>query len=418
MSGLAVALVVIGLGNLTPDAAVGARAEVRAGRVPISADRPPQETLSFEVTPMAAVRVQDRRQMALLRYAPRFFWRLPNPLELARPLVFHQADSGYRLALSDTVRWELSLSAGIGELDYTASSLVFDPAQSAVLRDDVVLFARYAGTTGLAFVLTRQNTLRVGAEAERSGPLAAEDQAGFPRQDRVALVATDEHVLTRRDTLVVPARAEQRWFSTGDSLTVMSGGLGYRRRLDHSVDLELFGGAARGRWELDDGTQTDEWLPEARAVVRATSREPDGTRYAGSFETVLQSYVDPLRVTFEPRVGVLGAFEVAWNPGWVAGIQASLFTAATAEPSLEPEPLGGAPSGFEREPRRDETLVAAALPVTHRFSENWALQFGVQGSSRAPHFRAPEFQFSQIELWAFCQLTAVFGTSNDLAWAR
>src|SRR5690242_3071202 len=101
------------------EAAAGAEGEVAAGRAPIELDGPEENSVTFTLVPGAALRVRSAASSVTLTYTPRIFYRVPNALEVDRPLVLHQVALDHSQSFSRRLSWATTGNFSIGEIDYT-----------------------------------------------------------------------------------------------------------------------------------------------------------------------------------------------------------------------------------------------------------------------------------------------------------
>src|SRR5690606_18755191 len=109
-----------------PLLASGARVDVAAsgqlsegiGRLPIVRGQASEFGTETTLVLRGGVRALSARSSATLTYTPRLYLRVPNVLEDARPLVFHQVALAYGSDLTRRIRTSLSLSGATGELAY------------------------------------------------------------------------------------------------------------------------------------------------------------------------------------------------------------------------------------------------------------------------------------------------------------
>src|SRR3712207_4245571 len=78
------------------EAAAGIDGEVAVGRAPVQLTGPEENSLTFTLVPGVGLRLRSVTNTLSLAYTPRFFQRIPNQLNVDRPLVLHQ------LQLTDT----------------------------------------------------------------------------------------------------------------------------------------------------------------------------------------------------------------------------------------------------------------------------------------------------------------------------
>src|SRR5689334_10199439 len=137
------------------EAAAGVDGEVAAGRAPIQLNEPEENSLTFTLVPGAGLRMRSRSNTLTLAYTPRIFYRVPNQLSVSRPLVLHQLQLADTLNAARNFSWISTAGLDVGELDYTASGLIF-PTGSSAVRTSVVDIIRAEGQTGFRYDVTRR----------------------------------------------------------------------------------------------------------------------------------------------------------------------------------------------------------------------------------------------------------------------
>ena len=76
----------------------------------------------------------------------------------------------------------------------------------------------------------------------------------------------------------------------------------------------------------------------------------------------------------------------------------------TFQPRVVPEALFGSAAALS------DTVVTASTPVTYRFSPEFAIEAGLRMTTRAPHVKADDFRFSQLEFVGFIAFDADVST--------
>src|SRR5688572_21904029 len=155
MFGSASSLLAFAFSAAIVEAAAGVDGEVAAGRAPVDVLGPEQDSVTFTVVPGAGLRLRSGSTSLTLTYTPRVFYRLPNPLAFNRPLLLHQVGLGHEAKLNTLASWTNGVELSVGELDYTAASVVFDPAVSSVRASLADVF-RAEAFSNMSLKLTRR----------------------------------------------------------------------------------------------------------------------------------------------------------------------------------------------------------------------------------------------------------------------
>jgi len=127
MLGPASCLLLAAFSSSVVEGAIGASGEVAAGRAPLDYAGPAQNSLTFTLIPAAAARLRSPDSTLTLSYTPRIFYRLPNALNLNHPLILHQVGLDHVLDIGKWLAWSTSAQLAVGEIDYTAAGVLFDP---------------------------------------------------------------------------------------------------------------------------------------------------------------------------------------------------------------------------------------------------------------------------------------------------
>src|SRR4051812_31178535 len=155
MPGPACCLLAALFSSAVVEVAAGADTEIAVGRAPIAQTGPEENSVTFTLSPGVGLRLVEPMKTWTISYAPRIFYRAPNELDVNRPLVLHQVSLESAMVLSRSLAWSSSASLNIGEIDYTATGLVF-PAGSSTVRTSVADILRLQGQTGFTLELTRR----------------------------------------------------------------------------------------------------------------------------------------------------------------------------------------------------------------------------------------------------------------------
>ena len=117
-------------------------------------------------------------------------------------------------------------------------------------------------------------------------------------------------------------------------------------------------------------------------------------RVRGDLSGAVSWYLDPMLRTGVPRgqgnAGVLADLGTRWTAE-LSGMVAT---------NLTRQPLPG-------DPRPDETMFMARLPIRFHASRHFVLEAGARYSERAPHLSAPEFSWHGRESYAYVMLAVI-----------
>ena len=182
-------------------AAAGGRVEVLAGAVPDDPLRPSRAQMAVAVVPVVGLHVQRQRYEFTGLYRPRVFMRIPNRLDLKRPLLLHQGSLEHRLSWSRQTVWQNRLHLSIGEVDYALSAFVFDPAQPTVPTDEVTPLVRGQASSTLTHAVSRRTATGVTLFGAYNAPLYDEDETGFRTSARVEIA---HKIVERAEALGIP----------------------------------------------------------------------------------------------------------------------------------------------------------------------------------------------------------------------
>lgn len=396
-------------------AAVGGRLEAQVGVVPDTSFDDSEASVAFAVVPVAGIQVQSDRTELTALYRPRAYWRFPNPISLERPLILHQANLDHVYQVSPRTSWRNRFAGSIGEVDYSLSSLVFDPSQPSVPSTDVTELVRVGGSTALGHQLTSRTTAGVALEGSYNSPLDTSDEAFFVRSFDAEIAPFWGYAITRRDDVTLGVPVGYAWFDEEatyliatpnllfghDFTRLTSGGLGvglaYLRVLD-SLDPA---GPEVGETDV---TPTGDARLESRVYGERGKYVDVGAvaQYRWYFDPVLG------RPAQRAGGGVFGGMTLP--PKWTVGVAVSFYTTVRESvfESAEEEELV----------RRDQTMLRIDAPVSYDINRFLGLEFGVRSNLRGPAL-SEGLDLSDVELWFYGALRVVFDPKDKQAgWMR
>jgi hypothetical protein len=432
MLGLASSLLIAALSAAVVEAAVGADAEVAAGRAPIDVDSPEENSLTFTLVPGAAVRLRSKTTSLTLSYAPRIFYRLPNALELDRPLVLHQIGLDHTAALSHDIAWASGAKLSIGEVDYTAGSLIFGAGTTSVPTSVADVF-RLEVQTGLKFELSRRARLSwdlsgdyTTSLGDSGAPPAVMPTPGaqtptvvnvrLPESAQLSSQWSLAYAVTHTDRVGPAAELTYQWFPDTGRYLLLSPNLFWERQLSRRTDIGVSAGIAYVMTleTAQIGGDTSDNLGgtgsfKLGSVLYKSRRVSWTTRLNAS----LDWYFDPLAGTSQPRAGGQLSNDIAVGRDWLISPNVSFY-------SLLNEASTRVGSGADDTPavaaviRPDATTFRAELPFKYAVSKSVTFNFGARTVMRGRSLSQPGYRVNeQQELWAYVGLTVRLATGHD-----
>lgn len=412
-------------------AAAGGRVEVLAGAVPDNPVQPSRAQMAWAVIPVAGLHVQRQRYELTALYRPRIFWRIPNRLELKRPLLLHQGSLDHRYSISRRTTLQNRLQVSAGEVDYALSSFVFDPSQPTVPNDDVTPLIRGQASSTLTHAISRRLAAGAALFGSYNAPLYGDDASGFRTSAVLELEPFIGYQLDARNDLTFLTAAGFSWFSSGvgeaplfgvpsaesgattfaivaPSLRLRhqfsrttqasaAGGLGYVRVVQGSDLL----GAREGDVDIaptaDVEVQNQTWRSHGRSLNTAAFAQ-----YRWFFDPILGRPVRRL------GVGAMAALDLP--PDWSVASRVTYFTSIGGDEFEPPEFLSGR--------RLDQSMLRIDVPVTYEISRYLGLEFGVRSNLRGGEIGSGT-GFDRVELWAYGALRFVFDPRDaEAGWSR
>jgi len=391
------------------DVSGGIAGEVRGGWAPVTLNEASTGAFVLVLTPNVDLRHANRRQGAFsIGYSPRMFLRQPNRLSLNRPLFFHQIELEYDRPISRNWEFRTQVAGRIGELDYTAASLAFDPGQTAVPGDVSVLsFAIVDGGFGFTGQVAPRTTLGIGTSAGTRRPLGDEANVGvrpFPDRVYANFSIGPRFQVTERDGVSVNAVASMNDFDPGAVFGAVDLRVAWIHTLRRNLDLALDAGVFTTRVIARQDDVTDNngaTFPVGGIGLNGRLRAR--ARYAldGGASVGFSGLFDAISGRLLYRARASTRLQASFPPRWSAAIDASFLTSPT------PEPLrvaGGAPV--------PETLAQVQTPIRYLIDDTKNIEFGAIFGIRAPHLAAQSFDSVRYEAWAYLAFRIGGGTAR------
>jgi hypothetical protein len=423
------------------EAAAGVDGEVAAGRAPVQLTGPEENSVTFTLVPGLGLRLRSLTNTLSLAYTPRIFYRVPNQLNIDRPLVLHQLQLTDTLLASRNMAWASTAGVSIGELDYTASNLVFAPGSSAV-RTSVVDIVRAEGQTGFTLDLTRRFRWTAGVSAEYTTPLNADETATappvtmegddlsnlvggtVPESAQVSGRSSFSYALTRSDRLAVNGEVTYQWFPDTGRFLLLSPDLSWERRLSRQTTFALSGGFAYViTLATPDGGDPGDAIGGTGSIqVNSELHRARNVRVSTSFGAGVDWFFDPIAGTSQPRASVDAGTTIDVGRDWSIGPNAAFYAVlrdygTTVGASTTNADGMVVPAAVDTQPiTPDATQLRVEIPFTYRITDFVAINFGARGSLRGRSITQDDFSLGErYEIWAFFGLTLRMSSGEDNA---
>jgi hypothetical protein len=436
MPGTACCMLAALLGSAVVEAAAGVEGEVAAGRAPIVLSGPEENSITFTVVPGAALRLRSLTDTLTLTYTPRIFYRAPNALEVDRPLVLHQVSFNQSTEFGRRLVWTSALGASVGEVDYTASNLVFDTVTS-VARTSVADILRLEGETGIRYELSRRWRWTLDVEGDYTRPLGDQPTTppippdpnidlgdvpfgGVPESAQLSTQTGFSYAVTRSDRIGINGEITYQWFPDTGRFLLLSPDVTWEKQLSQRTNIGVSAGMAYVvTVEAIDGDQENSFGGtggfQYNSVVYRARSAVVSMGLAGS----LDWFFDPIAGTSQPRAGVDGNSNMAIGRDWQITPNASFYT-LLRESRSETGPGRNTMMGNTSVEliALDATQLRAEIPVSYRLTDLTYLSFGARASLRGRSVLDEDFSLTEtVEFWAFVGLTLRLATSRDTgAW--
>jgi hypothetical protein len=428
------------------EVAAGADTEIAVGRAPIEQTGPEENSVTFTLTPGVGLRlVTPAQQTWTLSYAPRIFYRAPNELDVNRPLVLHQVSLENAIVLSKSLAWASSASFNMGEIDYTASSLVFAPGSSTV-RTSVADILRLQGETGFTMELNRRlrwiaslsGTYIKPLDDQPTAPPITVDVNGDPLPNQPILGGTLpesaqlsgksslSYALDRRNRLAANGEITYQWFPDTGRFLLLSPDITWTSHLSRRTTMSLSGGVAYViTLETPPGIDDSDAFGgtggfELSSIVYKTR----ATTVTTGFGASLDWFFDPVAGTSLPRAAADAGTDIQIGREWLISPKVSFYavirdaTTRLGQPAVETPDGTMAPLPTQTLEVQlvtpDATQLRFDVPVRYRLSNDAFFTFGTRTYFRGRSLTQDNFSLTeQYEFWAYVGLTIRFASGRE-----
>jgi len=449
MLGPACCLLLAAFSSSVVEGAIGASGEVAAGRAPLDYAGPARDSLTFTLVPGVAARLRSPDSTLTLSYSPRIFYRLPNALELNHPLILHQVGLDHTLSIGKWLAWSSSAQLAVGQIDYTAAGVVFDPGLVSAVRTSITDILRATLTSGLKYQVLPRLSLHLDGGIEYTTTL--DNTTVVPAPEAVAAganaaagstvygsVIPDSFQLRGKPGFAVSigrathvggaAEVTYQWFKSTARYLLFSPELEWDTKFGQRTTLGAAAGIAYV-WTLDayDPKARDNSVGGTGNIdIKSLVYRGQGSSTTLGLNAALDWFFDPVLGTSQPRAGVTATGAIQIGRDWQIAPLASFFTLLKATryrlllngvPLASDDPAVIAAQMQQAVATPDATILRLELPFDYRISDAASFGFGVRAALRGRPISEPGFRLAeQVEIWAFVGLTVRAATSLDNTW--
>ncbi|HEU4577114.1 MAG TPA: hypothetical protein VFS67_02595 [Polyangiaceae bacterium] len=447
MLGAATSLLLAAFSASVIEGAIGADSEVAVGRAPVDYSGPSEDSITFTLVPGLAIRNRTPDSTLTLSYTPRIFYRLPNALHVNHPLVLHQVALDHTLDIGKWLAWTTTATLAIGEIDYTAAGVVFDPTLASAVTTSVTDILRTTANTGLKYLVRPTLSLNLEGGVEYTTTLDKTNVVPIPPSADGTLPAGTG--LTQWGSVIpdsfqargkpgfaisigkashagASAEVTYQWFRRTARYLVLSPELDWDTKFGERTTLGVAGGVAYV-WTLDavpPQPKKNSLGGTGNIDVKSIVYKGPGLMTTLDFNAALDWYFDPILGTSTPRSGATATGVFQAGKRWTISPLASFYTNlkntryrliaadGTALPSDDPAVIQQQQQAREITP--DSTLLRFELPFDYRIDDGVSFGFGARTLLRSRPIPDPDFKIGeQVEFWIFAGLTVRAATSVD-----
>jgi hypothetical protein len=447
MLGAASSLLLAAFSASVIEGAIGADGEVAVGRAPVDYAGPSKDSITFTLVPGLAVRNRAPDSTLTLSYTPRIFYRLPNALHLNHPLILHQLALDHTLDIGKWLAWTTTATLAVGEIDYTAAGVVFDPAQASSVLSSVTDILRTTANTGVKYLVRPTLSLHLDGGVDYTTTLDKPTVVPLaPAADGTVPTATGTTVygsvipdgfqargkpgfaisIGKASHAGASAEVTYQWFQHTARYLVFSPELDWDTKFGQRTTLGVAGGVAYV-WTLDaipPQPKKNSLGGTGNIDIKSIVYKGPGLMTTLGFNAALDWYFDPILATSTPRSGATATGVLQAGRRWTISPLASFYTnlkttryrlvSSDGIPLDSNDPAVLLQQQQAREIPPDSTLLRFELPIDYRIADGVSFQFGARTLLRSRPIPDPDFKLGeQVEFWIFAGLTVRAATSVD-----
>jgi|GEM_PF-2530108 len=344
------------------DLATGARAELNAGRIPVTSVQDSAPGTEQTLVLRAGVRLISQTSSLSLIYRPRYYLRLPDALEIGRPLLLHDIGLAWTAELNRRLSLSWRTRASAGELPLSGLLLVFDPGTGKVNASVVPVFRVNSNLSMTAETGKRQTT---NATLSVNHNDSFGSNSAFERSETLGLALTHSLTLSKRTSIGISTLGGYVWPETTPESATIGGLLFISQKIRAPSSIRLAAGLTQA-WVRGGASA---WPLPTTDLTYTTSFSGKSQRYSLNVTAGTRAFLDVLVATYRPQafvgVGLTGQILTAWTFGTNL-----LFSTDISGPRLVP---GGQPTQLNLE-----------VPVGYRISDNLLVSSGLRVALSAP----------------------------------
>lgn len=230
-------------GETRLDLGAGARAELNAGRIPVTSLSDSEAGTEQTIVLRTGVRLISPTSSLSFVYSPQYYLRIPDALQVGRPLLLHDgvlawsARTGPRLGFN----WDMRGSAG--ELPNSGLLTIFDPG-TGLSAYTVVPILRLNTSLSMNAVTGKRQTTSVAVNGSYNDSLG--EETVIQKSKNASLLVSHSLRLTRRTATGISAEAGYTAPESSSESVLLGGQLFVEQQLSDKSNLRAAGGISQG----------------------------------------------------------------------------------------------------------------------------------------------------------------------------
>lgn len=351
------------------DVATGARAELNAGRVPVNSINDSEPGTEERLALRTGVRLVSATSSLRLVYAPQYYLRIPDALDVGRPLLLHDGSLAWNSQVNRRLRLSWLARASAGELPTSGILEVFDPGTGTV-RASILPIVRLNTTFSLNAVTGKRHVTNAVVSASHNDSLGS-GQA-MPTSDNLGLQLSHAISISQRTSTGITGQVGYVAREGQSESAIFGGQLFLSQRLRPQATLGVGVGFSQG---MALGGELSWPLPTVDLSYR-TAFKATGQSWSLNLSGGTRAFFDVASANYRPQVFVATSVGGRIHDTWtVAGT-----LSASADVSQASANIGPDGEIYSVQP----TQFNFNLPVTYALAETLRLSFGLRLALRGP----------------------------------